>query len=357
MSPLFEPLRLREITLSNRIGIPPMCQYSAINGLANDWHFVHYGSRAVGGAALMIFEATAVSPDGRISPGDLGLWDDAQIEPLARIVHFVESRGCRSALQLAHAGRKASVGLGWQAQRSLEAVEGGWKTVAPSRVSYGDAYATPQELELEGIQQVVEAFVASTRRALKAGFSAIEIHAAHGYLLHQFLSPLSNRRADAYGGSFENRTRLLTEVVVAVRAAWPAHLPLLVRLSATDWVEGGWMADETVRLCGQLKDLGVDLIDVSSGGLVPDAKIPVGPGFQTPFAQRIRQETGISTAAVGLITTFSHAEDILRMEQADLVLVGREILRNPYWPMLAATHSNIDNIWPDQYLRAMPSGS
>ncbi|MBS1130733.1 MAG: NADH:flavin oxidoreductase/NADH oxidase [Proteobacteria bacterium] len=352
MSHLFDPLKLRDITLKNRIGIPPMCQYSAQDGMAADWHFVHYGSRAVGGAGLMIVEATAVVPEGRISPGDLGLWKDEQIEPLAKIARFAREQGCVAAIQLAHAGRKASVGLGWGEQRTLRADEGGWQSVAPSAISFGEGYAVPHELSVAGIAEVVAAFVAAARRAVVAGFQAIEIHAAHGYLMHQFLSPLSNQRTDAYGGSFENRTRLLREVVTAVRAVWPESLPLLIRLSATDWVEGGWSADETVALCRDLKALGVDLADISTAGLVPTAKIPVGPGFQTEFAARVRHEAGLPTAAVGLITSAAQADHVLRTGQADMVLLGREILRNPYWPQQAAQELRQGGAWPNQYLRA-----
>ena len=357
MTHLFEPLKLRDIVLSNRIGIPPMCQYSAIDGMAANWHFVHYGSRAVGGAALMIIEATAVTPEGRISPGDLGLWEDRQIEPLARIAHFSQEQGCVAAAQLAHAGRKGSVGLGWQAQRTLDASEGGWTTVAPSAVAFGEGYAVPRELDEAGIRQVVVQFAAAAGRAREAGLQTVEIHAAHGYLLHQFLSPLANRRTDAYGGSFENRTRLVREVVAAVRAKWPERLPLLIRLSATDWVDGGWNVDETIELCRTLRGLGVDLVDVSSAGLVPTAKIPAGPGFQTEFAARVRREAGVATAAVGLITSPAQADHIIRTGQSDMVLLGREILRNPYWPMSAAQALGHATSWPPQYLRAAPPGS
>lgn len=357
MTHLFTELKLRDITLANRIGIPPMCQYSAHDGTASDWHFVHYGTRAVGGAGLIIVEATAVLPEGRISPGDLGLWDDRHAEPLKPITRFAREQGCTIAVQLAHAGRKAGVGLGWQPQRSLSAGEGGWTPVAPSALSFGEGYAVPEELDEAGIRRVIAAFVAATRRAREAGFDAIEIHAAHGYLLHQFLSPLSNRRSDGWGGSFENRTRLVREVVAAARAEWPAQLPLLIRLSATDWVEGGWNADETVELCRILKGLGVDLVDVSSGGLVPYAQIPAGPGFQTEFATRVRREAGIPTAAVGLITSAAQADHIVRTGQADMVLLGREMLRNPYWPTMAAKELGLAAAWPRQYLRAAPSGS
>lgn len=357
MSQLFEPLKLRDIVLTNRIGIPPMCQYSARDGLAADWHFVHYGSRAVGGAALMIVEATAVVPEGRISPADLGLWNDGQIEPLARIVRFAQAQGCVAAVQLAHAGRKASTGLGWQPPGTLNESDGGWTVVAPSPLSFGEGYAVPRELDEADIRQVVARFADAARRARAAGFLTAEIHAAHGYLLHQFLSPLSNQRTDAYGGSFENRTRLVREVVAAVRAEWPERLPLLIRLSATDWIDGGWNAEETVELCRTLKGLGVDLIDVSTAGLLPTAKIPVGTGFQTEFAARIRREAAIPTAAVGLITSAEQADHIIRSGQADMVLLGREILRNPYWPLAAAQALGQPTAWPPQYLRAAPAGS
>jgi len=357
MAQLFDTLKLRDVVLNNRIGLPPMCQYSAQDGVAADWHFVHYGSRAVGGAGLMIIEATAVVPEGRISPGDIGLWNEQQIEPLARIARFAQAQGCVAAIQLAHAGRKASVGLGWQPQRTLGADEGGWVPVAPSPLSFGEGYAVPTELDTAAIAEVIAQFIASTRRAREAGFQSVEIHAAHGYLLHQFLSPLTNQRTDKYGGSFDNRTRLVREVVTAVRAEWPERLPLLIRLSATDWVDGGWNADETVELCRVLKTQGVDLVDVSTGGLVPSAKIPVGTGFQTEFAARIRREADIPTAAVGLITSPEQADHIVRTGQADVVLLGREMLRNPYWSLGAAQSLGKANTWPQQYLRAAPAGS
>lgn len=357
MTQLFDSLKLRDIVLNNRIAIPPMCQYSAQDGMAADWHFVHYGSRAVGGAGLMIIEATAVCPEGRISPHDLGLWDDRQIEPLARIVRFAQEQGCVAAVQLAHAGRKASVGTGWQSQGTLSESEGGWLPVAPSPIVFGKDSAVPRELDEAGIRQVVADFAAGARRAREAGFRVVEIHAAHGYLLHQFLSPLSNHRTDAYGGSFENRTRLVREVVTAVRREWPEQLPLLIRVSATDWVEGGWTADETVELCRGLKALGVDLVDVSTGGLVPTAIIPVGPGFQTELAARVRHEAGIPTAAVGLITSPAQADHIVRSGQADVVLLGREHLRTPYWALSAAEALGQTATWPLQYLRAALAGS
>ncbi|HUW50321.1 MAG TPA: NADH:flavin oxidoreductase/NADH oxidase [Sulfuricella sp.] len=357
MPHLFEPLTLRGLTLPNRIGIPPMCQYSAQDGMATDWHFVHYGSRAAGGAGLIIVEATAVAPEGRISPGDLGLWQNQQIEPLSRIAHFMAARGSVPAIQLAHAGRKASVGLGWQAQRTLSKDEGGWSTVAPSAIPFGDGYDMPEELDEAGIRRVIGQFAAAARRACEAGFQIVEVHAAHGYLLHQFLSPLSNRRTDSYGGSFDNRTRLVREVVSAVRAEWPDNLPLIVRLSATDWQEGGWDVEGSVELCRDLKKLGVDLVDVSSAGLTPSAKVPAGTGFQTEFAARIRRESGIASAAVGFITSPAQADHIIRTAQADMVLLGRELLRDPYWPLHAAQALGQPIPWPLQYQRAAPPGT
>ena len=357
MTHLFSPLTLRSLTLPNRIGIPPMCQYSAHDGLATDWHFVHYGSRSIGGASLIIVEATAVAPEGRITPGDLGLWNDAQIEPLARVARFIEEHGAVPAIQLQHAGRKGSIGLGWQAQRSLTPAAGGWATVAPTALAFGEGYATPTALDEAGIQSVIEAFAAAARRAREAGFKIVEIHAAHGYLLHQFLSPLTNQRNDRWGGSFDNRSRLVREVTTALRSAWPEDLPLFIRLSATDWVDGGWNADETVRLCHELKALGVDLADISTGGLVPTASIPTGPGFQTEFAARVRHEANLPSAAVGLITAAAQADHIVRSGQADLVLLGRETLRDPYWPRHAAQALGQPVDWPNQYLRAAPQGT
>jgi 2,4-dienoyl-CoA reductase-like NADH-dependent reductase (Old Yellow Enzyme family) len=354
---LFEPIQLRDIVLKNRIGIPPMCQYSARDGIASDWHFVHYASRAVGGAALMILEATAVSAQGRISPGDLGIWDDTHIAPLARIAEFAQRYGCVTAVQLAHAGRKGSVRLGWEQQVSLDEAQGGWRTVAPSPIAFDEGYAVPAQLSDDGIRHVIAQFADGARRARDAGFEAVEVHAAHGYLLHQFLSPLSNRRTDGYGGSFENRIRLVREVVAAVRSQWPERLPLLLRLSATDWVQGGWSADETVELCRVLRTCGVDLVDVSSAGLVPYAQLPAGSGFQTGFAARVRREADIATAAVGLITAPAQADHIVRSGQADMVLLGREILRTPYWPLAAAQALGQKVAWPPQYLRAAPVGS
>lgn len=329
----------------------PMCQYSATDGYANDWHLVHLGSRAVGGAALTIVEATSVSPEGRISPGDLGIWDDSHIEPLKRITDFVHAHGCHAGIQIAHAGRKASCSAAWLGGRQLPADQGGWQTVAPSPLSYHAGDAMPQQLNEQGIQKVITDFTQAADRARKVGFRVLEIHAAHGYLLHQFLSPATNHRTDLYGGSFENRSRLLLQVVEAVQSVWPANLPLFVRLSATDWVDRAWSLDESIQLAGLLKDLGVDLIDTSSGGNLPQQKIQIGPGYQVPFAEALRK-TGILTGAVGLITTAHQAEEILEKKQADLILLGRELLRNPYFALNAARELGEDVTWPDQYLRA-----
>ncbi len=353
MIQLFQPLTLRQLTLPNRIVVSPMCQYSAREGLANDWHLVHLGSRATGGAGLIIVEATGVTPEGRISPHCLGLWSDAQIEPLRRITRFIDSQGSVAGIQLAHAGRKAGTWRPWEGKAgSVPLEQGGWTPLAPSAIPFDTNHHTPQALSREQIAGVVQDFARAAERALKAGFKVAEVHAAHGYLLHQFLSPLSNQRDDEYGGSFANRIRLLLEVVDAVRAVWPAELPLLVRLSATDWIDGGWSELETVELSALLKARGVDLIDVSSGGLAPNAQIPVGPGYQSRFAERVRREAGIPTGAVGLITEPAQAEHVLRSEQADLVLLARELLRDPYWPLHAAEVLGHRLPWPAQYVRA-----
>ena len=350
---LFTPLQLREVTLRNRIAVSPMCQYSADQGRASDWHLVHLGSRAVGGAGMVIFEATAVEARGRISAADLGIWEDAQIEPLARVVRFIEAHGAVSCLQLAHAGRKASVRAPWDAGGTPRPVsEGGWPVVGPSPIPFAPDHPAPAPFDADGIREVVRAFVAAAERALQAGFRAVEVHAAHGYLLHQFLSPLSNQRTDAYGGSLENRTRLAREVVAAVRAAWPERLPLLVRISATDWAEGGWNLDDSVVLARSLRALGADLVDTSSGGLVPNARVPAAPGYQAVFSERIRREAGVPTGAVGLITSAEQAEHVLSTGQADLVLLARQILRDPYWPLHAARRLRVEVPWPKQYLRA-----
>ena len=356
MTHLFEPLTLRSVTLPNRIAVSPMCQYSSVDGTANDWHLVHLGSRAVGGAGLVLSEAVAVTPQGRISPHDLGLWSDEQIEPLARIVNFITQRGSIAGIQLAHAGRKASTSPPWENRGvTLTEAEGGCPIVAPSAVAYDDGCIVPSALTEEGIQEITAAFVQAARRALLAGFQVAEVHAAHGYLLHQFLSPLSNRRSDSYGGSFDNRTRLLREVVTAVRNVWPEHLPLLVRISATDWVEGGWDLEQSLELVRQLIPLGVDLIDCSSGGSAPHAKVPVGPGYQTQFAEQIRRETGSRTSAVGMITDPVQADHIIRSGQADLVMLARELLRDPQWPLRAARELGHLVPWPAQYVRSAPA--
>jgi 2,4-dienoyl-CoA reductase-like NADH-dependent reductase (Old Yellow Enzyme family) len=358
MPGLFDPLAIRELTFANRVFVSPMCQYSSADGYANDWHFVHLGSRAVGGAGLVITEATAVLPEGRISPQDLGIWDDGHMEMLSRIASFIHEQGSIAGMQLAHAGRKASTRRPWEAPGAIPESEGGWtKVVAPSALPFAETYPMPRALTPDGIQEVVAAFAAAARRACQAGFRVIEIHAAHGYLIHEFLSPLSNRREDEYGGSFENRTRLCREVVAAVRSAWPKELPLFLRISATDWVGGGWDVDQSVKLAGELKPMGVDLIDCSSGGNVPHAKIPVGAGYQSVFAERIRRQTGIMTGAVGMITSPVQAEHIIRTEQADAVIMAREFLRDPYWPLRAARELEQPIAWPVQYLRAGPKGA
>lgn len=357
MSDLFTPLKLREIVLSNRIAMSPMCQYSCTEGMANVWHFVHLATRAVGGAGLVFTEAAAILPDGRISPQDLGIWSEKHIDPLARITRFIQRQGSLAGIQLAHAGRKGSTYRPGDGQGAIPQKEGGWPVVAPSALPFADGYAKPQALTPERIGEITKAFAAAAQRALQAGFRVVEIHAAHGYLLHEFLSPLSNLREDQYGGSLENRTRLLREVVGAVRSVWPEKYPLFVRISATDWADGGWNPDQSVQLAKQLRPLGVDLIDCSSGGNVADAKIPIGPGYQVGFAERVRREAGIATGAVGMITWPKQAEDIIHTGQADLVLIGRELLRDPYWPLRAARELRQDVPWPVQYLRAAPVGT
>ncbi len=354
MSKLLSPLTINGIVLRNRMAIPPMCQYSAVDGFANDWHLVHLGSRATGGASLIIQEATAVSPEGRITPNDLGLYHAGHIDKLKQITTFIASQGAVPGIQLAHAGRKASCAVPWKGGRQLGVKDGGWKTVAPSGIPFYTEDCFPEELTEDGIQKVVEDFGVATLRALEAGYQVVEIHAAHGYLMHQFLSPLSNQRTDQYGGCFENRTRLLLEVVDVVRGVWPGNLPLFVRISATDWAEGGWNPAESVELCKILKARGVDLIDCSTGGLIPDVKVPVGPGFQVEFAGKIRKEASILTSAVGLITNSKQAETILEEGSADLILIGRESLREPYFPLKAAASLGDEIDWPVQYIRAKP---
>ncbi len=352
---LFQPLTIKSVTLRNRLGVSPMCQYSSVDGTATDWHLVHLGARAVGGAALVIVEATAVSPEGRITPGDAGLWTDEQIEPLARINRFVKQHGAVPGIQLAHAGRKASAARPWEGGAHLADSEGGWPTIAPSALAFGgDLPKVPRAMTATDIAQVQQHFVAATRRAIAAGYEWLEIHSAHGYLSHEFLSPLSNRRTDGYGGSFENRIRFLLETTRAVRAVWPDSLPLTVRLSCTDWMPGGWDLEQSIELARRLKADGVDVVDCSSGGLVPDAEIPVAPCYQVPFADRIRREAGIATAAVGFITQPKEADEIVRSEKADLVLLARELLRDPYWPAHAARALGQKDLLPapSQYARA-----
>jgi 2,4-dienoyl-CoA reductase-like NADH-dependent reductase (Old Yellow Enzyme family) len=357
-APLFSPFKLRSVEFSNRIGVSPMCQYSSQDGFATDWHLVHLGSRAQGGVGLVMLEAAAVTPEGRISPSDLGIWKDEHIPELRRIAEFVHSQGTRAGMQLAHAGRKASTASPFAGHGLVLPVDGGWQPVAPSAIAFAPTdYAVPTALHEAGIAAVIEAFRNAARRALDAGFDFVEIHAAHGYLLHEFLSPLSNLRADNYGGSFENRTRLVLEVVDAVRSVWPERLPLFVRISATDWVEGGWSPDESVALARLMRDRDVDLVDCSSGGNVADAKIPVAPGYQVAFAARIRNEAGIATAAVGLITEPAQANAIIAGGEADLVFLARAELRDPYWALHAAAALGESTTWPKQYLRAAPQGS
>ena len=350
---LFSPLQLRDVQLRNRIGVSPMCQYWSEDGFANDWHLVHLGSRAVGGAALVMAEATAVLPEGRISPQDLGIWRDEHSEMLARIFRFIAEQGAVPAIQLAHAGRKASTARPWEDRRGLTEEEGGWRPVfAPTATAFDDGYVEPEALDAVGIQRVVTAFADASKRALQAGAQLIEIHAAHGYLLHEFLSPLINKRSDEYGGSFENRTRIVRQVVESIRRVWPDRLPLAIRISATDWVDGGWDIDQSIALAQQLKPVGVDLVDCSSGGAVPRAKIPIGPGYQVPFAEAIRHEAEIATAAVGMITEPQQADEIIASGQADMVFLAREFLREPYWPIKASLELGGDLAEPVQYARA-----
>jgi 2,4-dienoyl-CoA reductase-like NADH-dependent reductase (Old Yellow Enzyme family) len=352
---LFQPLTVRSVTLRNRIGVSPMCQYSAEDGVANDWHFIHLGSRAVGGAGIVMAEATAVAPEGRITPGCLGFWGVKHIEPLARIAKFVKSHGAVAGIQIAHAGRKASADLPWKGGAHLSEAQGGWPTIAPSAIPFGgDLPKVPRAMTEADITRVQNDFVAAAKRALTAGFNWLELHSAHGYLFNEFLSPLANHRADKYGGSFENRIRILLETTRAVRKVWPDMLPLAVRISAIDWVPGGWDIEQSIALAKLLKAEGVDLMDCSSGGVVPDAKIPVAPGYQVPFAEKIRRGANIATAAVGFITEPKQADDIVRNGHADVVLLAREFLRDPYWPARAArTLGHKDKLPPPlQYARA-----
>lgn len=357
MPHLFSKLRMRDVDFGNRIGVSPMCQYSSVDGYANDWHFAHLAARAVGGAALVFTEAAAVSPEGRISPQDLGAWSERHFEPLERIARFIDSQGARAGIQLAHAGRKGSTYRPGAGHGAVAENAGGWRPVAPSAIAFSDAYAKPDELTVDQIKALQTAFAVAADRAAAAGFDVVEVHGAHGYLIHEFLSPFSNRRTDAYGGSFDNRTRFLRECVAAVRGAMPERCPLFVRISSTDWVEGGWDIQQSVELARLLLALGVDVIDCSSGGNLEKAEIPIGPGYQTPFAERIRREANIATAAVGMITAPAQADQIIRNGQADIVLLAREMLRDPYWPAHAAQELGQVAPWPRQYLRAAPSGA
>ena len=352
MSALFSGLKIKDLELKNRIAVSPMCQYTSENGMPNDWHLVHLGSRAVGGAALVITEATAVSPEGRITPDDAGIWSDEHAEAYKRITAFIISQNSVPGIQLAHAGRKASTYSPWKGNGEVKNKNGGWQTIAPSPVPFAENYPLPKEMNVDDIRELISHFKNAAARSITAGFRIIELHFAHGYLVHEFLSPISNQRKDDYGGSFENRTRLALEIAEAVRKVIPESTPLFVRISASDWIENGWDIDQSVQLAERLKNLGVDLIDCSSGGNVSGARIPLGPGYQVPFAERIKREADILTGTVGLITSPVQAETIIRTGQADLVLLARELLRDPYWPLHAAKRLNTDVKWPDQYLRA-----
>lgn len=353
MAHLFSPLKIKGIELKNRIVVSPMCEYSSHDGFANDWHLVHLGSRAVGGAALVITEATAVSAEGRISPGDLGIWKDEHIEKLKQITAFIHEHGSIAGIQLAHAGRKASHEVPWKSGKQIPSVnEDGWKALAPSAIPFTITEEAPEELDKQGIEKIKADFKAAASRALKAGFKVIELHAAHGYLINEFLSPLSNRRTDEYGGSFENRIRLLLGVISAVKQVWPNEYPLFVRISATEWTEGGWTADDSVALAKVLKDEGIDLVDCSSGGNVAGAKIPLKPGYQVEFAEKVRKESGMLTGAVGLITEPAQADQIIKTGQADIVLLAREMLRDPHFALRAAHKLGHEIKWPVQYERA-----
>jgi 2,4-dienoyl-CoA reductase-like NADH-dependent reductase (Old Yellow Enzyme family) len=351
---LFSRFPLRSIEFKNRIFLSPMCQYSSEEGMPTDWHLVHLGSHAVGGVALVMVEATAVSPEGRISPWDSGMWSDSHVEGFKRVTTFIEEQGAVPGIQLAHAGRKASTDVPWRGEKPLPVKDGGWQPLAPSPLPFGETSPVPREMKTEDLEEVVLQFAAAARRSLEAGFRVIEIHMAHGYLLHEFLSPISNQRADAHGGSLQNRARFPLSVARAIRENWPPDLPLFARISCTDWVKGGWDLPQSVEFSRWLKEIGVDLVDCSSGGLVPNAKIPVGPGYQTPFAAEIRSKVDIAAGAVGFITDPVQAEQILTTGQADVIIIARELLRNPYWPLHAAKAFNVDVPWPRQYQRAKP---
>ncbi|CAG0998530.1 12-oxophytodienoic acid reductase [Methylophilaceae bacterium] len=354
MSKLFSPLQLRETVFKNRIFVSPMCQYSAVDGLANGWHFVNLGSRAIGGAAMVMAEATGISPEGRITPHCLGIWSDDHVDALQPIVEFIKQQQAIPGIQIAHAGRKGSCDVPWKGSVYLSPDEGGWQTLAPSAIPLTPNHAAPKALALAEIDTIITQFVTAAHRALEAGFEVIELHCAHGYLLNEFLSPLTNKRKDRYGGSLENRCRLPLTIAKAIRDFWPQDKPVFVRISATDWVEGGWDITQSIQLAKWLKEIGVDFIDCSSGGLMLDAKIPAAPGYQTTFASRIRTEVGIPTGAVGMISAPAQAEHILVTEQADAVLLARELLRDPYWPLHAAGELHVDIEWPLQYARAKP---
>ena len=357
MPHLFDPIAFRALTLRNRIIVSPMCQYSCVDGFANDWHFVHLASRAVGGAALVFTEAAAVTADGRISPHDLGIWDDEQVGAFLRVVRFIKREGAAAGIQLAHAGRKGSTVRPWEGTGAVPPGQGGWTPIGPTGDRFAPNYPQPRAMTLEDIRAFVSAFRDAARRALLAGFDVVEVHAAHGYLIHEFLSPLSNTRTDQYGGTLDNRMRLCLEVVDAVRTVWPEDRPLFVRISSSDWTPGGWDIESSVQLARKLRGRGVDLIDCSSGGNVPVAEIPLGPGYQVPFAERIRREAEMPTGAVGLITSPQQADEIIRNGQADCVLLARELLRDPYWPFRAARELGHAMPWPAQYLRAAPRGT
>jgi 2,4-dienoyl-CoA reductase-like NADH-dependent reductase (Old Yellow Enzyme family) len=352
MSKLFSPLNIRGVTLKNRIAMSPMCQYSCVDGIVSDWHLVHLGSRAMGGAALILTEATAVAPEGRITPDDAGIWNDAQADAFKRINDFISSANAIPGIQLAHAGRKASTYAPGKGDGEVKPENGGWKTLAPSAIKFLEIFPLPIEMTKQDIQNVIEQFRKAAERSVHAGFKLIEIHSAHGYLLHEFLSPLSNKRNDEYGGSFDNRIRLPLEVLSAIRHVVPDSFPIIVRISSTDWIEGGWDIEQSINFAGKLQEAGADLIDASSGGNISQASIPIGPGYQVAFAEKIKRETGIMTGAVGFITSPEQAEQIVATGQADIVLLARELLRNPYWPLAAARQLKGDIEWPKQYLRA-----
>jgi len=352
MSKLFSPLKIRGIELKNRIAVSPMCQYSSEDGAPTDWHLVHLGSRAVGGAALIIAEATAVSPEGRISPEDAGMWNDKHVDTNKRITSFIKEQNSVPAIQLAHAGRKASTYSPWKGDGEIKIIDGGWQTLAPSPIPFAKKYPSPKEININEIQMVIDQFRKAAERSVRAGFQVIEIHMAHGYLIHEFLSPISNYRKDEYGGNLENRCRLALEITKEIQKVIPDSIPLFARISSTDWVKDGWDIEQSIQLAKWLKEEGVDLIDCSSGGNVADAKIPAGPGYQVPFAERIKKEATVLTGGLGMITSAIQAEQIIRTEQADIVILAREMLRNPYWPLSAAKELKADVVWPKQYSRA-----